>query len=316
MTIDAKGPAAAERPVILLTKTCAKDLHLLAGLCESLRSVRNDLPHVVIVDADAMADARTMLADFDVELRCTSDVLPRTLHWMARLLWPAPATVHIWHRMVRKAITSTVGSLDGWWLQQIAKLGAARLFPGSVLVLVDSDCVFLDRPTRGWFVSDGGRAKLFQAAPKSLQQLEWRIRVHRHLSIKRYWERPEIVFTQMPQVFDTAIVERLIGHLEGLSRYPWWRTVLRQRLPEMELYGSFAAYVDAAQSVDIEACGWAAEVSSWDRSSANGLVARLEQPGGVRLVALQSTADDADRRAALTALRLATRQDGGGPYAD
>lgn len=280
---------------VFFTMTYGPDLQNTRQLLSSLQRVGSDLRHVVVVDDADREAALCLLKGFKVEVIPTSAVLPPTLQAIfpgaaklravsARGQWAA-ATARAGLRLARAAL----GPLNGWWMQQVAKLAICDLEPTTTFVIVDSDQVFVRTPTPDWFIESNGTPKLFHRPAPSLKEVTWKLRAHGLYGIDRFADSPSI-FTVTPQVVDSRLTLDMRRHIEACRMGPWWRTMLANQITEYELYGCYAAHVAKSGSVSLEACPWSVEVSPWrPKESLEELSRRVsDEPAGIRVVCVQS----------------------------
>jgi hypothetical protein len=137
----------------------------------------------------------------------------------------------------------------GWILQQAVKLALSEVVSEDVLVLIDSEVVFVRPFFLGSFVRDG------------LVRL-YRVPGDARLASQAAWHRTALRLVGLPpsdysgaRYIDQPITWRrenvlaLWKHLEQVSGRPWIETILRQvRLSEFILYGVFVDRILAGQS--------------------------------------------------------------------
>ena len=137
-----------ETDLVVVTPTYAPDLDLFSDLHDSvLRWFPTEVRHLVVVDDSDVALFRRFEGP-----RClvvgVGDVLPRSVR--------ALPLSKLWVNLRRP-----VPPLRGWIVQQLVKLAVAELVPERVVVMADSDLVFIRPVTVDTFVS-GGRVRLYR----------------------------------------------------------------------------------------------------------------------------------------------------------
>lgn len=251
-----------QSPVVLLTKTYRRDLPFLADLLSSLKSTGTQLPHTIVCDDDCIGELMPFVAaaDHSITVVPTSTVLPRPLVAIGSALYPSGGSSSLVRRIARRIARPLIGTPNGWWLQQVAKLGAVAASGASIAVVLDSDCVVVRRLEVGDFVSPEGLPYLFSKPASSLLEMRWKLRVHGFLKHDGYAEQPH-TYTSIPQVLDASLTRLMLAHLNGRMR-PWWAVMLRRGLTEFELYGCFAQlhYPDRISTRESQL---AFEISPW-----------------------------------------------------
>jgi hypothetical protein len=132
-----------ETHLVVVTPTYAPDLDLFSDLHDSvLRWFPTEVRHLVVVNDSGVALFRRFEGP-----RClvvgVGDVLPRSVRSLP--------VGKLWVNLRRP-----VPPLRGWIVQQLVKLAVAELVPERVVVMADSDLVFIRPITVDTFVSGGG----------------------------------------------------------------------------------------------------------------------------------------------------------------
>jgi hypothetical protein len=134
--------------MVVVTPTYAPDLELFRDLHESvLRWFPAEVRHVVVVTERDVAPFRRFEGH-----RCVvvgiDDVLPRSVRALPRV-------------QVRINLRQPVPPLRGWILQQLVKLAIAEQAQERVVLIADSDLVFV-RPVTVDTFAPGGRVRLYR----------------------------------------------------------------------------------------------------------------------------------------------------------
>lgn len=293
------SPAPTFPPVALLTKTRRADFDAFEMQLQSLDRSGSTMRHLVLVDDLDLAEARVRFAGLGTELLAATEVLPNSyvrceqITQVIRSARSSSGVRRVPARAASRLARLAIGDLSGWWGQQVAKFAACVENPSMNFVSVDSDVIFLKRPEPNWFLTDTGRPKLFVNPSHSLKELEWKLRAHAFLGIDRFGDEPSTYVT-FPQVLSAPLVVELVELLERSGPGPWWATMLRRKLTEYELYGSFAQFVSTSPTgVELERGTWSHEVSGWrTEASISELAARLADTATMpRVVCVQSNLD-------------------------
>jgi hypothetical protein len=231
--------------MVVVTPTHAPDLELFADLHESvLGCFPSAVRHLVVANDDDVPVFRRFEGP-----RCdvvgVGDVLPRSIWalpfsrlWV-NLRWPVPP-------------------LRGWIVQQLVKLAVASQVPEQVIVLADSDLVFV-RPVSVATFSTGGRVHLYRkdgGVDLSLpRHMRWHA-VARDLLGLPEPARP----TPLPDYisslnsWDAAAVKEALRRVEFVTGRPWAVAVGRElHFSEWTLYGLHADEVERAARVVLTA---------------------------------------------------------------
>lgn len=233
-------PAAVERPMVVVTPTYAPDLELFDDLHQSvLRCFPTDVRHVAVVDESDLPSFRPFEGP-----RCVvvgvRDVLPRSVR-------PLPM-VKLWTNLRRP-----VPPLRGWIVQQLVKLAVAQHVSEQVIVLADSDLVFV-RPVTAASIAPGGRVRLYRqddGVGESLpRHLRWHVAARELLGLPPAPTPPWPDYVSSLNCWDRDVVCGMLQRVEEVTGRRWVEAVGRQlHFSEWTLYGLFADEAEHAGHV-------------------------------------------------------------------
>ena len=215
----------------VLTPSYRRDLELCRDLAGSFDRFAG--PHVrqtiVVPSADVplfaeLAGARTQ-------------VLPAS-QWLPRSLVPLPHNLHLNLRHPQLPVR-------GWVTQQVVKLAATAASDADVVLLADSDLLFVRPFDAGDHRHDG--LPLFYRLPGGVhaglpRHVEWHRVARRLLGLPDRVTPPLTDYVCWPCPWSPSIVRSMLARVEQVQRVPWPTAVARCRhFSEMILYG---VYVD------------------------------------------------------------------------
>jgi hypothetical protein len=228
--------------MIVVTPTHAPDLELFGDLHESvLRWFPPDVSHLAIVNEPDLP----LFQRFEGP-RCTvvgvRDVLPSSVH-------PLPLT-KLWVNLRRP-----VPPLRGWILQQLVKLAAAEQASERLIVIADSDIVFV-RPVTCATFAPGGRVRLFredEGIDESLvRHVRWHAVSHDLLGVPPPPAPPLPDYVSSLNTWDRDVVRRTLRRVEDTTGRRWLEAIGGElRFSEWTLYGVFADQVEQARAVTV-----------------------------------------------------------------
>lgn len=217
----------------LVTPTYRRDFDLCALLCESVdRHLSSYVQHYLIV-----ADDELPLFDrFNGPRRV---VVPSS-HLLPAWLKPLPRFVQQRNRRYWWSLRAR--PVSGRRVQQLLKIGAAKMFQEERFCLLDSDIVFFRRFDLSMLLRPR-RAPLFNlpatvsaSAPLPARQVRMS---HRLLGLGAP-SFPATDFTRHIAVWDRCAVQEMIARIETITGIEWVEALCRARdISEFMLYGTF-----------------------------------------------------------------------------
>jgi hypothetical protein len=235
-------PTPIEGQMVVVTPTYAPDVDLFSDLHESvLRWFPGDVRHLAVVNDSDVALFRRFEGS-----RCVvvgvSDVLPRSVRALPLTNW--------WVNLRRP-----VPPLRGWILQQLVKLAVAEQAQERVIVLADSDLVFI-RPVNLDTFAPGGRVRLFKkddGVDESLpRHLRWHAIARDLLGLPPAPPPPLPDYVSSLNIWDRVVVWRTLRRIEDVTGRRWLDAVGKElHFSEWTLYGLFADEFEQAKDVTV-----------------------------------------------------------------
>jgi len=259
--------------MIVVTPTYAPDLELFADLHQSvLRYFPADVRHVAIVNESDLPLFRRFEGP-----RClvvgVRDVLPGSV-------FSLPFT-KLWMNARRP-----VPPLRGWIIQQLVKLAIASHLSERIIVIADSDLVFI-RPVDVSTFAPEGRARLYRCdggVGESLpRHVRWHQVAHDLVGLPPAPPPPLPDYVSSLNTWDRDVVDRMLQRVEHVTGKRWLEAVGKElHFSEWTLYGVYADQFEGAQAVNLtgeslchtywenipfttrEAAAWLADMSPQD----------------------------------------------------
>lgn len=240
----APGPreTQADPQIVVVTPTYAPDLELFGDLHESVLAwFPAEARHVAVVNESDLPIFRRFEGPRCVVIG-VRDVLPRSVV-------PVPFT-KLWVNSRRP-----VPPLRGWILQQLVKLAIADQMSERIIVLADSDLVFI-RPVSAPMFAPGGKARLYrldEGVGDSLpRHLRWHAVAHDLLGLPPAPPPPLPDYVSSLNTWDRDVVNRMLRRVEDVTRRGWLEAVGKQlHFSEWTLYGVYADQVERAEHVGL-----------------------------------------------------------------
>lgn len=212
----------------IITPSYAPDFELCRDLAQSLRvHAVGPYRHTIVVPEK---DVRLFsgLTDAATTIEVVEDFLPGFIR--------IPGNMHInRHR--------PFPPVRGWVSQQIVKLAVAARSDADVVVLADSDLVFVRAIDANSFRV--GNDPIFYRLPDALdarlpEHLIWHAVSRRLLGLPPAADPPLPDYISWPCVWEPAVVRAMLTRIESTHRTRWQTAVGRElRFSEMILYGVF-----------------------------------------------------------------------------
>lgn len=231
-----------EMQMVVVTPTYAPDLELFSDLHESvLRWFPTDVRHLVVADDSDVA----LFRQFEGP-RCVvvgvSEVLPRSVR--------ALPVGKLWVNLRRP-----VPPLRGWIVQQLVKLAVAEQVPERVVVMADSDLVFIRPITLDMFVTDG-RVRLYKKDDgiddSLVRHLRWHAVARELLGLPPAPIPPLPDYVSSLNIWDREVVGRTLRRIENVTGHRWLEAVGKElHFSEWTLYGVFADEFEQADDVTV-----------------------------------------------------------------
>lgn len=229
--MDGSGSACT---VGLITPTYRPDLERCALLCESVdRHVTSFARHYLIVADDEVP----LFAQFTSGRR---QVVPVS-RFLPRWLKPMPAFIERNHRRYWWSLRSA--PVNGWLVQQFAKIAAASSIPEHRACMIDSDVVFFRSFDASNPLRTGTRPPLYfrprEVAADAPLHARWVASSHRLLGL------PPPVFPADDFIghviyWDRQTVRAMTARIETVTGVEWVEALCRERsVSEYMLYGYF-----------------------------------------------------------------------------
>jgi hypothetical protein len=241
---EATASEARASQLVVVTPTYAPDFELFCDLHKSvLRCFPTDVRHVVVANEGDLP----LFRQFEGP-RCAvlgvRDVLPRSV-----LALPF---INLWINVRRP-----VPPLRGWIIQQLVKVAAASQMSERIIVLADSDLVFI-RPVTVETFAPHGRARLYrldEGVGDSLRRhLRWHAVAHELLGLPSAPPPPLPDYVSSLNTWDRDVVNRMIRRVERVTGRRWLESVGKElHFSEWTLYGVYADQFERAEYVSLTA---------------------------------------------------------------
>jgi hypothetical protein len=224
----------------VVTPTYARDLELFSDLHQSvLENFPPDVRHVAVVNDTDLPVFRRFEGP-----RCliigVRDALPRSV-------LAVPFT-KLWTN-----VRHPVPPLRGWIIQQLVKLSVVSQLSERIVVLADSDLVFVRPVTAATFAPDG-HARLYrldEGVDESLpRHVRWHAVAHDLLGLPPVPSPPLPDYVSSLNVWDRDVANRMLRRVEQVTGHRWLEAVSpKLHFSEWTLYGVYADQFEGAKSV-------------------------------------------------------------------
>lgn len=278
------------RSMLVLTPSYRPDHGLCVDLNRSvLRFAPPEVRHAVVVPSrdrrlfDGMAGGRTTVLG-------VPEVLPSQLRKVPGL--------NAWVNL-----RAPVPPVRGWIAQQIVKLAAVARAAEDLVLVADSDLVFVRPFTAGTF-APAGAVPLYRrvgaVTARLPRHMVWHDTARRLLGLPPVAEAAHPDYICWPCAWEPAVVRRMLARVEQVTGLPWATAVGRElHFSEMVLYGVFVDELEARpvpHTDDMRCPGHSDEVPLDEAGLAAFLAGVRERDVAVMVSAKSGTAPDLRRR--------------------
>lgn len=215
----------------IVTPSYRPDFELCEDLSASVRRYGGErVRHTIIVPRRDLALFNRLGAE-QTSVRCVDDYLEGLIR-LPRNMWLNPHRPHI--------------PVRGWIAQQVVKLAAAARSDADMVVMVDSDIVFIRDFGADTFRSSQGKPEFYRldgAIDQGLpRHVMWHEAAHRLLGLGVLPSMPLADYVCCPCGWEPDVVRSLLNLVQEKAGAPWQRVIGAQlHFSEMMLYG---VYVD------------------------------------------------------------------------
>lgn len=219
--------STATEDVALVTPSFSRDFELCKVLNRSILAYfPPSVKHYVIVDGVDVALFRQIESNRTIIL-AAEDIVPKGITKLPKLnRWLAPGVVL---------------PISGWLIQQIIKLSAAHALKESILVMVDSDVVFVRQVDPAMFC-DNGAVRLYKqrdGIQAGMLHVEWHQNACRLLGLPVEQPPMDDYIGNMIS-WKRSLVLEMTKRVEAVTGSPWHVAIARaRRFSEYLLYGLF-----------------------------------------------------------------------------
>ncbi len=199
----------------------------------------------------------------------------------------------------------------GWVAQQLVKLAAAAASESDLVLMVDSDIVFVRAFGVETFLSEDGRPEFYRLDDAVDDRLPrhvlWHRAARRLLGLHAPSTTPLPDYVSCPCVWEPVVVRSLLDRIEEVASAPWQRVVAAEpHVSEMMLYGVFVdALLPAApprHTVSDMRCHRHYDEVALDASELHHFLAGIRPVDHSVMISAKSGTDLDTRRVALGAL--------------
>jgi Family of unknown function (DUF6492) len=221
----------------IVTKTYSGDILPFRDLCASIDRHMPDVRHHVIID-------RNEMHLFDVYKSEN-----RIIH-VAEELFPKVINLNIFGR--RLNLFPFTPPIRGWIWQQLVKIAFCARACEKILVIIDSDAVFV-KPLAACRLSKDGKVRLYRSAAGVLtaQHAAWR-RIACKLFGLPAQDFGGADYISQAVTWSPAVVRAMVARITQRTRLPWYIVLAwKFRFSEYILYGLFCEFAEGAHRDDV-----------------------------------------------------------------
>ena len=279
----------------VITPSYAPDFDLCADLNASVLAHGKGARHTIIVPPRDVTLFEA-LAGQDTVIRSVEEFLPG-LRRLPRNFWLNPRRPWL--------------PVRGWIAQQLVKLAAAAASDSDLVLMVDSDIVFVRPFGAGTFLSPSGRPEFYRLEAAVDERLPrhvlWHEAAHRLLGLGLRPPTPLPDYVSCPCVWEPAAVRALLERIEDVASAPWQRVIAAEpHVSEMMLYGVFVdallADSPARHVVDDMRCHRHYDEVALDEAELRRFLSEIRPVDHSVMISAKSGTDLEKRRAALRVL--------------
>lgn len=218
----------------IVTPSYRPDFELCSDLNASVRKHGGDRARHTIIVPRRDLGTFAVLEGERTSVRCVDEYLTGLVR-LPRNLWLNPRRPHV--------------PVRGWIAQQLVKLQAAALSESPMVVMVDSDIVFIRDFGVETFRSQDGRPEFYRwdgAIDADLpRHVMWHAAARRLLGLGTAPQLPLDDYVCCPCGWEPEVVRSLLTEVEAHAQAPWQRVIGGElHFSEMILYG---VYVDCCR---------------------------------------------------------------------
>lgn len=279
----------------VITPSYAPDFEFCRDLNASVRRYGGDrVQHTIIVPPRDLA-LFAELGDERTRVRSVDDYLPG-LRRLPGNFWLNPRRP--WF------------PVRGWVAQQLVKLESAARSKSPLVLMVDSDIVFVRPFGADTFTSPTGTPEFYRLDDAIDERLPrhviWHAAARRLLGVDPSPALPLPDYVSCPCVWEPEVVRSVLGRVEAVASAPWQRVVgAEPHISEMILYGVYADAFPPEQPrhiVDDMRCHRYYDEVPLDESGLRDFLAELRPIDHSVMISAKSGTDLTARRAALQRL--------------
>ncbi|GEM_PF-3004475 len=226
--------------ITFFTPSYRGDFDRLVLLRESIRRFyQGAARHLVAVPALEIPYFRDQIGDPDIEFISQESLVDP-------IFYPTS-----WYRSFQKIFPNQAwrlhrfGGRPGWFVQQVVKLNAACVVDTPVIVILDSDFVFMRQfGDESFLASDQTRGILYRTEPESESARQRNLMRHSRELLALAPGPDDHHYIAWPVVWNADWLKKLTIYVEKVHRRPWQTILFEAELfSEYCLYGVFAEEV-------------------------------------------------------------------------